>query len=334
MFDLKPLSPEAVPAALEKADRYRLLNEPEQAESICQDVLRLEPENQRALATLILAITDRFYGPRPSAPQPARELLPRLHSEYDRAYHAGIIAEREGIAWMRSEKPRADELLVLVVVAEDVADVLAQEALDALAELLHAVRVRLVHPPRAVRGVRRPRLERDDPLLLTEVRRDVGDEVLDRGERLHRLDDDGQFQRQVADAGHAHEPRLAVDLGGTRPALAGLAVPSASEVGSLGRLDPVDGVEDDHPLGDLGGVVLELPAGRITAPDPERRLTHVRLPGYFNSSGNFPSASALIASFNSSGIGAIGSSRTRISPSGPRSITVFTLPKFFESFVG
>jgi hypothetical protein len=107
MFDLKPLSPEAVPAALDKADRYRLLNEPEQAESICQDVLRLEPENQRALAILILAITDRFYGPRPSTAQPARELLPRLHSEYDRAYHAGIIAEREGIAWLRSDKPRA-----------------------------------------------------------------------------------------------------------------------------------------------------------------------------------------------------------------------------------
>lgn len=107
MFDLKPLSPKAVPAALEKAVRYRLLNEPEQAESICHDVLRVEPDNQIALATLILALTDRLYGPRPASPQPARDLLPRLHAEYDRAYYAGIIAEREAIAWLRSDKMRA-----------------------------------------------------------------------------------------------------------------------------------------------------------------------------------------------------------------------------------
>src|SRR5215218_9116618 len=107
MFELKPLSPEAVPAALDKADRYRLLNAPEQAESICHDVLLLEPENQRALSVLILAITDRLYGPRPSSAQAARELLPRLHGEYDRAYFAGIVAEREGIAWLRSDKMRA-----------------------------------------------------------------------------------------------------------------------------------------------------------------------------------------------------------------------------------
>ena len=107
MFELKPLSAGAVPAALEKAVRYRLLNEPEQAESICHDVLRVEPDNHLALTTLILALTDRLYGPRPASPQLARDLLPRLHGEYDRAYHAGIIAEREGIAWLRSDKPRA-----------------------------------------------------------------------------------------------------------------------------------------------------------------------------------------------------------------------------------
>ena len=87
--------------------RYRLLNEPEQAESICEDVLRVEPDNQEALATLILALTDRLDGPRPAPPHAARELLPRLHGEYERAYYAGIIDEREGIAWLRSDKPRA-----------------------------------------------------------------------------------------------------------------------------------------------------------------------------------------------------------------------------------
>ena len=108
-FELKSLTREAIPAALEKANRYRLLNEPEQAESICEDVLRLEPDNQDALTTLLLALTDRFDGHRPVPPRRARELLSRLRGEYERAYYAGLISEREGIAWMRSDKPRGGE---------------------------------------------------------------------------------------------------------------------------------------------------------------------------------------------------------------------------------
>ena len=109
MFKLKSLTRDAIPAALEKAHRYRLLNEPEQAESICEDVLRLDPGHQEALVTLILALTDRFHGARPASPRSARELLIRLRSEYDREYYAGIIAEREGIAWLRSDKPRCGQ---------------------------------------------------------------------------------------------------------------------------------------------------------------------------------------------------------------------------------
>ena len=55
MFELKRLSEEAIPAALEKATRYRLLNEPAEAESICHDVLQIDPENQQALVVLLLA---------------------------------------------------------------------------------------------------------------------------------------------------------------------------------------------------------------------------------------------------------------------------------------
>jgi len=97
-FQLKTLSPEAIPRALEKAERYRLLNEPAEAESICLDVLRIDPENQHALVTLLLAITDEFNVT--AAVQAARDLLPRLHSEYDRAYYAGIICERRAKAWL------------------------------------------------------------------------------------------------------------------------------------------------------------------------------------------------------------------------------------------
>ena len=105
MFDLKPLSAEGVPEALEKAHRYRLLNQPEQAESICLDVLTVEPDNQPATVTLILAITDRFTDPRPEPPARVRELLPRLDGEYQRAYYAGIICERVALARLRSGFP-------------------------------------------------------------------------------------------------------------------------------------------------------------------------------------------------------------------------------------
>ncbi|HYH67591.1 MAG TPA: hypothetical protein VD866_23035 [Urbifossiella sp.] len=109
MFELKSLTREGIPAALEKAHRYRLLNEPEQAESICEDVLRLEPDNQEALVSLLLAMTDRFDGHRPVSPDAARKLLPKLAGEYEREYYAGLIAERAGIAWLRSGKPRAGD---------------------------------------------------------------------------------------------------------------------------------------------------------------------------------------------------------------------------------
>ena len=60
MVEPKLISKAGVPAALEKATRYRLLNEPLQAESICRDILTVEPENQQALITLLLAVTDQF----------------------------------------------------------------------------------------------------------------------------------------------------------------------------------------------------------------------------------------------------------------------------------
>src|SRR5450756_1747915 len=57
------------------------------------------------------------------------------------------------------EKSRSDELIVHVVIAQNVAYVLAQVAFDALAELLDAVDILLLHAPRAVRRIRFARLE-------------------------------------------------------------------------------------------------------------------------------------------------------------------------------
>src|SRR2546423_6086189 len=96
MYELKRLSKEAVPRALEKAQHYRLLNEPTQAESICQDILAVEPDHQQALVVWLLALTDQFE--RGLAVKEAREILPRLQGEYERAYYAGIICERQAKA--------------------------------------------------------------------------------------------------------------------------------------------------------------------------------------------------------------------------------------------
>jgi len=104
-FDLKPISKAGVSEALERAERYRLLSEPTLAESICLDVLAIEPENRRAVVTLLLAITDQF-GHGATVGQ-ARELLPRLKSEYEQRYFAGIIWERSAQAQLRKGAPNA-----------------------------------------------------------------------------------------------------------------------------------------------------------------------------------------------------------------------------------
>jgi hypothetical protein len=97
MFPLKPLHEDAVEAALVKAERYRLLNEPGEAESICLDVLAIEPDNQPARIALLLALTDQFAEDG-HAYQRARDVLAGITGEYERAYYGGIIAERRAKA--------------------------------------------------------------------------------------------------------------------------------------------------------------------------------------------------------------------------------------------
>src|SRR5947199_2908110 len=98
MSDLKTLSKNAIPGALEKAERYRLLNEPAEAESICLDILATDPENQQALITLLLAVTDRFGKGYGVSDTQAKEVLSRISGDYERAYYKGIVAERLGKA--------------------------------------------------------------------------------------------------------------------------------------------------------------------------------------------------------------------------------------------
>jgi len=108
MFELKALSKNAVPTALAKAERYRLLNEPAEAESICLDVLALDADNQQALVMLLLALTDQFADDIAGSSRRAEEILPRLAGEYDRMYYAGIITERRAKALASRNTPGSD----------------------------------------------------------------------------------------------------------------------------------------------------------------------------------------------------------------------------------
>jgi len=98
MFAPKPISADSVPGALSKAERYRLLNESSAAESICLDVLEIDPRNQEALVSLLLSITDQFVDELGDGVQRARSYLPRVQDQYERAYYAGIICERRARA--------------------------------------------------------------------------------------------------------------------------------------------------------------------------------------------------------------------------------------------
>ena len=100
-FQFKPLSSETIPRALERAKNYRLLNEPEQAESICLDILRINPDNQEAIVVLILALTDEITHAERETYTRARALLPRLQDEYEKTYYAGLIYERRGRAHLK-----------------------------------------------------------------------------------------------------------------------------------------------------------------------------------------------------------------------------------------
>ncbi len=98
-FELKSISVQSIPEALAKVERYRLLNEPVLAESICLDVLAIVPDHQQALISLLLARTDQFHGN--VQPKGALEVLAKIKGEYEQAYYAGVIWERLGNARIR-----------------------------------------------------------------------------------------------------------------------------------------------------------------------------------------------------------------------------------------
>lgn len=107
MPQLKSITQAGIPAALQKAERYRLLNDSSAAESICLDVLTVDPDNQSAVVMLLLSITDQIDHELSEGVRRSRELLSRIADEYQRAYYAGIICEREAKALLHRNAPGA-----------------------------------------------------------------------------------------------------------------------------------------------------------------------------------------------------------------------------------
>jgi predicted component of type VI protein secretion system len=123
-YALKRIHPDGIPAAVEKADRYRELNQPAEAESICRDVLAIEAGHQLALRVLGLALTDQF-GPSTAARfTEAQQTFARLEDPYERAFYTGLAYERQAKAQLgahlplRAVRPLFDQALARYAEAE------------------------------------------------------------------------------------------------------------------------------------------------------------------------------------------------------------------------
>ena len=107
-LQLKPLSREGIPAALDKAEHYRLLNQPRLAESICLDILAVDENNASASVILLLALTDQFGRSSSRASKQALALAQGLRDEYSRKYYTGIVHERQAGNALTSGIPGAE----------------------------------------------------------------------------------------------------------------------------------------------------------------------------------------------------------------------------------
>jgi len=160
-----------------------------------------------------------------------------------------------------NEETRAGELFLLVVLAKNVTNVLAEKAFDALAKLLDAVHIQLRDFPfHSLTG-----LEGRDFAVDTIVPGNVGDKVFNAGEGPHWQDGDRLVLREIIHARFAGQAGPPVDFGGTRPALPCFAIPANGEIGSEVALDVVKRIEDNHARSDWDSIVNRLPSVRIAA---------------------------------------------------------------------
>jgi hypothetical protein len=99
---LKSISKAGIPEALAKAELYRYLNEPEEAESICRDILAVDGDHQLARRILGLAITDQFTGAPTDRYSEVQSIFQRLRDPYERNYYLGLLLERRAKAQLHA----------------------------------------------------------------------------------------------------------------------------------------------------------------------------------------------------------------------------------------
>src|SRR5260370_6967344 len=140
-------------------------------------------------------------------------------AETDAQFLLQHLCSRDAVKGMHLKRSRTDEearsakLLLFAVLAQNMADVLAEKALNALAKLLHAVHVALVHLPLDSR----PWLEWRDLSIHFEVPGDVSHQILDDGECFHRKDGHGPIHRKGAHPPLAGQPPTPLHLPRTPP---------------------------------------------------------------------------------------------------------------------
>jgi len=103
--ELKRISKSGIEEAIAKTELYRFLNEPEEAESICHDILATEPEHQLALRVLGLSITDQFTGAPTDRYAEVQRIFERLKDPYERFYYLGLLHERRAKVQLRTGRP-------------------------------------------------------------------------------------------------------------------------------------------------------------------------------------------------------------------------------------
>jgi tetratricopeptide (TPR) repeat protein len=124
VYVLKRILPSGVEAAVQKADKYRELNQPAEAESICRDVLAVQSDHQLGLRVLGLALTDQFEPSSGARFAEAQQVFARLTDPFERAFYDGIACERQAKAQLagrlppHSARPLFDQALARYAEAE------------------------------------------------------------------------------------------------------------------------------------------------------------------------------------------------------------------------
>ncbi len=146
-FDLKRLPRASLGAAIERAAHYRDLNQPEEAESICRDVLDVDAKHQIALQILGLSLTDRLPTGHAGLLEQAIDAFDKLTDEYERVYHTGVAWERAAKAHLeRSEAHSAVTAFEHALALFQAAEAMRPDSPDPVLRWNRCVRLLSSHP--------------------------------------------------------------------------------------------------------------------------------------------------------------------------------------------